>query len=79
VGWVYFKNGKVEQAEGVFLEALRIDPDNLAARHHLGLLYLESGQKAMAERAFRRVLQAAREQQDDEYEKLAQEALDKLR
>ncbi|MFQ5806010.1 MAG: tetratricopeptide repeat protein [Phycisphaerae bacterium] len=79
VGWVYFKNGNIEQAEAVFLEALRIDPGNVPARYHLGRVYADSGEKAVAERALRRALELAREQQNEQYEKKAEEALGKLR
>lgn len=79
VGWVYLKCTRVEQAEGIFLEALRIDPGHLAARYHLGELYLASGNRAAAERAFRRVLEAATEQENEEYKKKAEEAMQKVR
>jgi len=79
VGWVYFKNGKIDQAGAVFSEALRIDSRNLAARYHLGQVYADSGQRAAAQGAFRRALELAREQQNEEYEKKVEEALEKLR
>jgi predicted Zn-dependent protease len=79
VGWVYYKNGQVDQADAVFSEALRIDPRNLAARYHLGQVYADNGQETAARRAFRRVLELARERQNEEYEKKAEEALENLR
>ena len=79
VGWVYFRNGLVDQALPVFLEAVRIDPNRLAVRHHLGHVYADNGRKADAEREFRRVLALAREQQDAEYIQKAEQALERLR
>ena len=79
VGWVYFKNDQADQAEAVLLEALRLAPDYLAARYHLGQVYLSAGNRASAERAFRRVDELAQTQQDKEYAQKAQEALDQLR
>jgi tetratricopeptide (TPR) repeat protein len=79
VGWVYFKNGRVDQAGAVFSEALRMDPRNLAACYHLGQVYADSGQRAAAQREFRRALDLAREQQDEDYQRKIEEALEKLR
>lgn len=79
VGWVYFKAGNTTQAQPIFLEVLRIDPDNIATRYHLGLLYADSGRKADARREFRRVIELAREKQDADYIRKAEESLEKLR
>jgi tetratricopeptide (TPR) repeat protein len=79
VGWVYFKNGDIARALPVFLEAARIDPEHLAIRYHLGLVYADGGRRADAERELRRVLELAQEQQNAEYAGKAQEALEKLR
>jgi tetratricopeptide (TPR) repeat protein len=79
VAWVYFKNDKREQAEAVLLEALRLEPDYLAARYHLGQIYVSSGNRGAAERAFRRVLELADQQENEEYRKKAEEALEQLR
>ena len=79
VGWVYHKAGKNDRAEAVFLEALRITPDYLAARYHLGMVHLSAGNRTAAERAFRRVLERANELDDEDYVQKAEEALEQLR
>jgi tetratricopeptide (TPR) repeat protein len=79
VAWVYFKNGDAEQALPVLLEAARIEPDHLAVRYHLGLVYADSGRKADAEREFRRARDLAREQNNKDYAQKAEEELAKLR
>jgi predicted Zn-dependent protease len=76
VGWVYFKNGKVDEAEVALLEGLRMEPDNLVARHHLGQLYADSGKRATAQRTFRRLLESASKQENAEDPRVAAEAKD---
>lgn len=79
VGWVYYLNGRVDQAEGVLREALRIEPNTLAARYHLGRLYADRGQWPVAQREFRRLLQNARALENEQYQNKAQEALENRR
>jgi len=90
VGWVFFKAGNNEQAVPAFLEALRIEPDYLAARYHLGLVYADSGRRVPAEEEFRELLLRIRDQMAgtksdeqrlklEEYQNKAEEALEKLR
>ena len=90
VGWVFFKAGNNEQAVPVFLEALRIEPDYLAARYHLGLVYADSERRVAAEKEFREMLSRIRDQMAaaesdeqrlklEEYQNKAEEALEKLR
>jgi Flp pilus assembly protein TadD len=50
----YLRGGKPEEAEGMFRQALRIDPDNANAVTNLGnCLYLK-GEPAAAAHAWRR-------------------------
>jgi tetratricopeptide (TPR) repeat protein len=79
IGWVYFKNGKTTPAVAAFREALRIEPENLPARYHLGEVYAARGQRPDAEREFDRVLRRAREVRNKRYEKKAEEALARVR
>ena len=79
VGWIYFKNGRNTRAEAVFLDALRVAPNNVATRYHLGQLYAETGRRQSAERAFQQALQVARQDQNEEYIAKTTEALQKLR
>ena len=78
VGWVYHKGGRTRQAEAALQEALRIAPGNLAARYHLGIVYADTKQKALAERAFRRVIELANEQRNEDYAQQAEQALREL-
>ena len=75
VGWVYHKAGRTRQAEAALQDALRIAPDNLAARYHLGVVYADTNQKALAERAFRKVSEDAAAQGNKEYAERAEAAL----
>ena len=79
VGWVYFKNGRFDQAEAALREALVLDPENLAAGYHLGLLY-KDGKRNMVEArtALRRTMDKAAKADDEEYERKAREALEGL-
>jgi tetratricopeptide (TPR) repeat protein len=78
VGWVYYHNDKLTEAEAVLLEALRLDRDHLAARLHLGHVNFKLGRVAEAREAFREVLAAARKAKNTRYESQAQEALDQV-
>jgi tetratricopeptide (TPR) repeat protein len=78
VGHVYMVNGKLDQAEGTLIEALRIDPALLAARFHLGEVLAKQGRPRDARRALERVLEDAARQGNAEYQRKAREALDGL-
>ena len=50
VGAIYSEKGEVDQAEAMFLEALKIDPDYKAPNFNIAILYMKQGlcNKAMA-------------------------------
>jgi len=79
VGWVYFKNGKTQDAISILRDALRLNPDHLAAQVHLGSALAANGQQAAARRVLQRVIEQAREAKNKEYEDLAAAALRKIR
>ena len=78
VGWVYLKNGKTRDAISVLQDALRINPDHIAAQYHLGVALAANGDKAGARRVLQRVVEQARGKKNKEYEQRAVEALGKL-
>lgn len=49
IGWVYFKQGRVEEAEEQLLEAYDLHPDNPETAYHLGQLYESTGDLEEAE------------------------------
>ena len=77
LGWVQFKNGAYEEAEASLRQALSAAPDALAARYHLGLLYLDRGQTSRGKTELRHVVDMAVDQGDSGYEQKAREALDR--
>ena len=79
VGWVYFKNGRFDQAEAALREAHALDPDNLAAGYHLGLLYKDGKRNTIeARNTLRSTLDKAIKAKDQEYERKVREALEGL-
>ncbi|MBL8878014.1 MAG: tetratricopeptide repeat protein [Phycisphaerales bacterium] len=79
VGWVYFKAGRLEEAERVLRDAARADIDLAAPVYHLGEVLEAAGRKNDARDSYRDALQTAQKQKDAEYMKKAQEKLDKLK
>ena len=74
VGWVYYRVDRLGEAESMLLEALRFDPDNLAARYHLGLLLAKAQRTAEARRTLEKGREVARQKQNNEYlQKIEQE------
>jgi tetratricopeptide (TPR) repeat protein len=78
VGWVFFQNNKGDRAESYFLEALRINRANVAARYHLGQLYAKAGRNAEARKAFQLAIDDARQLKDTVNFERASAALSKL-
>ena len=78
VGWVYSLNDRDAEAESIFMEALRIDPDSLPARFHLGMVYKKLGRTEEARKVFREVIERAQRQGNTVYEQQAREAMDQL-
>ena len=79
VGWVYFKNGRFEQAEAALKETLSVDAESPAAYYHLGMLYVELGRVAEARQTFRRALEAGDKSSKHKYDEKIREELDRLR
>jgi tetratricopeptide (TPR) repeat protein len=78
VGWVYSLNDRDAEAESIFMEALRIDPDFLPARLHLGMIYKKLGRIAEARKVLREVIERAQRQGSTADEQQAREAMDEL-
>ena len=76
LGWVQFKNGAFEEAEASLRRALSADPDALAARYHLGMLYVDRGQTTRGKTELERVMEMAIEAGNGNYEQKARAALD---
>lgn len=81
VGWVYYRNGQMEEAEAALQEALSIEPDNVAANYHLGVIHEDRGQRTQARNFYRRARESAERsgRSDSTYAREASAALDRLR
>lgn len=79
VGWVYFKAGRLDEAESVLRDAMRADGSVPAPVYHLGEVLEASGRKNDASDSYRDALGIAQKGKDADYMKKAQEKLDKLK
>lgn len=68
LGWVYFKLGKLSEAEKSLTDAARIDADSSTIREHLGDVYKQKGDQAKARSYWEKALRLASE--DPEIERL---------
>jgi len=57
LGWVRFKQGRIEEAKPLFTEAYQRNPDNMATVEGLGWIYYLDGQDEKAEKAFKKLIQ----------------------
>ena len=57
LGWVYFKQGKLDAALTELEKAVRYMPNSAEIQDHLGEVYLESGLKAKAIAAWKKAIQ----------------------
>jgi Flp pilus assembly protein TadD len=48
LGWLYLLNGQNEDAEQMLTRALELEPQNASVHLHLGMLYLQTGDRAQA-------------------------------
>jgi tetratricopeptide (TPR) repeat protein len=64
LGWVYFKLGKLDEAERYLSEAARLNPDSAAAQEHLGDLLHKQGKSDQALTAWRKALSLSTENED---------------
>ncbi len=79
IGWVYFLNDRSGPAEQALLEALRLEPNDVAARFHLGRIYMKAGRTSEARAALRAAREQAEKIKDDLYIKDIEQALAELR
>jgi tetratricopeptide (TPR) repeat protein len=59
LGWVLFKQGRVEEAGQLFAEADRINPENIMTVEGLGWVQYSFGQDEKAEKSFNKLIQYA--------------------
>ncbi|HYE12827.1 MAG TPA: tetratricopeptide repeat protein [Pyrinomonadaceae bacterium] len=64
LGWVYFKLGKLPEAERYLSDAARRNPSSVAIQEHLGDLFERRGQREKALAAWRKALALATEAAD---------------
>jgi tetratricopeptide (TPR) repeat protein len=64
LGWVYFKLGKLKEAERYLSDAARRNPTSAAIQEHLGDLFKKLGQQEKAQASWRRALSLAAEAAD---------------
>ena len=57
MGWILFKQGRLNEAEGLLDRASRISPRNAGIRFHLGSLLLSKGKKKEAVTLWRAALE----------------------
>lgn len=48
LGWLLFSDARYEEAAGMLSRALELDPNHAAAHLHAGMLYLQTGNRALA-------------------------------
>ncbi len=56
LGWVFYKKGMATQAVGPLLQAIRTQPANPVYHYHLGLVYLQSGDRSKAKASLEHAL-----------------------
>ena len=64
LGWVYYRQGKLEQAIETLEQAIKLSPDDPAILDHLADVYLESGRTADALITYRKALELFKEEKD---------------
>lgn len=75
LGWAYFKNNNAPRAEATLTEAVRLNPSNPTPYWHLYQLYSAAGRASDARRQLERMRDAAKESNDPESQKKAEDAL----
>jgi Tfp pilus assembly protein PilF len=56
LGWVYYQQGKLDDAEAQFKQASEVLPKEAVVQYHLGLVAYKQGKKVEASSAFKRAL-----------------------
>ncbi len=64
LGWVYYRLGRLEQAQKELEKASRLSSDDPSILDHLGDVYLEMGQQEKALKSYRKALKKYTEDQD---------------
>ena len=64
LGWVYYRQGKLEEAIETLEQAIKLSPDDPAILDHLADVYLESGRTADALKTYRKSLELFKEEKD---------------
>ncbi len=64
LGWVYYRQGKLEEAIETLEQAVKLSPDDPAILDHLADVYLESGRTDDALKTYRKALELYREGKD---------------
>jgi tetratricopeptide (TPR) repeat protein len=77
VGWVYFLNNRIDEAQAILADALRMDPDSASIQYHMGELMLKSGRVGEARGMLRRAGELAAEAKNAELTEKIQKALEK--
>jgi tetratricopeptide (TPR) repeat protein len=76
LGWVYFQMGRYDEARGPLERAAREYPNDVTVLEHLGDVYLELGERALAREAWVRALDAGSENEESLRAKLAKAEAD---
>ena len=64
LGWVYYRQGKLEEAVKTLEQAVKLSPDDPAILDHLADVYLESGRTADALKTYRKALELFKDDKD---------------
>jgi len=58
LGWILYRNGRIERARAVLNEAVALAPENAEIRYHLAVVLTESGESAEARRIIEELIAA---------------------
>ena len=77
LGWCYYRNGRLDEAETTLREARLIDAENVAVIYHLAQVQRDRGQRSEARGLFERILTIAADKniQNSDYVEKARTAL----
>lgn len=71
LGWLLSLDARYPEAERILLDALKVDPQNMSVYFHLGLLYMQTGDRARAFENFIHARDLGHPQADDLLKQLA--------
>lgn len=78
LGWALAESGRLGDAEGTLLKAVDLDPGNIPALYHLGMVYQRMGNKEDARTRFEAAIRAAEKAKETEFMEKAEKALKEL-